>query len=318
MKNLKFIFLILTLALMLGCCNPPEAKVYLFSYFKGNGETGLHLAHSSDGLNWEALNNSEPILAPTVGNDKLMRDPCIIQGPDGKFHIVWTTGWWDQCIGYASSVDLINWSEQISIPVMEHENEARNSWAPEIFYDEKEDRFLIFWATTIPGRHSEVAESEHEKGLNHRMYYTATRDFVKFEPTEMFFNPDFSVIDATIIESNKEFVMFVKNENPNPPEKNIRFTVSKKAGGPYPTEVSEPITGNYWAEGPTPLKVGEYVYVYFDKYINREYGAVRSTDLNNWEDVSDSITFPAGVRHGTAFTVGLDFFNQLKMNFETP
>ena len=25
---------------------------YLFSYFKGNGEDGLHLAYSNDGLKW--------------------------------------------------------------------------------------------------------------------------------------------------------------------------------------------------------------------------------------------------------------------------
>lgn len=312
MKNLKFILLLITLYLIHGCSNPPEEKVYLFSYFKGNGETGLHLAYSTDGLNWEALNNGEPILTPTIGKDKLMRDPCIIQDPDGRFHMVWTTGWWDQHIGYAWSTDLLNWSEQIIIPVMEHEPEARNSWAPEVFYDEANKCFHLFWATTIPGRHSEVAESEREKGLNHRMYATTTTDFVTFEPTRMFFNPDFSVIDATIVKFKNEFVMFVKNENPNPPEKNIRYTVSKNAGGPYPTEVSEPITGDYWAEGPTPLKVGEYLYVYFDKYRNHKYGAVRSSDLINWEDVSDSIHFPSGVRHGTAFTVSLDFFNELK------
>jgi hypothetical protein len=35
----------------------PDAKktAYLFAYFIGNGEDGLHLAASSDGLKWEAL-----------------------------------------------------------------------------------------------------------------------------------------------------------------------------------------------------------------------------------------------------------------------
>ncbi|MFA9388547.1 MAG: glycoside hydrolase family 43 protein [Prolixibacteraceae bacterium] len=292
-------------------------KAYLFSYFIGNGADGLHLAYSIDGLNWKALNNGASVLTPQVGKDKLMRDPSIVQGPDGKFHMVWTSGWWDQYIGYASSNDLLNWSEQQLIPVMQHEPEAKNSWAPELFYDEANAEYLIFWATTIPGRHAEVAESEREKGLNHRIYSTSTKDFKNFTATRLFFNPDFSAIDAAIIENKGEFILFLKNENPNPPEKNIRFTKAKQASGPYPTKVSAPITGNYWAEGPTPLKIGEYIYVYFDKYRNHQYGAVRSKDLSSWEDVSELVNFPSGIRHGTAFEVSLEFLNQLKTKLST-
>ncbi|MDA3880864.1 MAG: glycoside hydrolase family 43 protein [Prolixibacteraceae bacterium] len=302
---------IIVLAFLLSSCAEPEKEVYMFSYFTQSGQDGLHLAYSHDGLNWQTINNGESLLPPKVGKDKLMRDPCITQGSDGRFHMVWTTGWWDQHIGYASSDDLINWSEQKTIPVMEHEPEARNSWAPEVFYDEEKDMFHIFWATTIPDRHSPIAYTEREKDLNHRMYATSTKDFETFEPTRMFFNPDFSVIDATIIEHEDEFVMFVKNENPNPPEKNIRFTKASSPDGPYPTEVSEPITGDYWAEGPTPLKVGEYIYVYFDKYREHKYGAVRSKDLENWEDVSDSVKFVPGTRHGTAFKVKQKVFDNL-------
>jgi hypothetical protein len=55
-----------------------EDEVYMFSFFQGNGEDGLHLVCSYDGLTWEALNNDQSFLTPQVGNDKLMRDPCII------------------------------------------------------------------------------------------------------------------------------------------------------------------------------------------------------------------------------------------------
>ncbi len=69
--------------------------------------------------------------------------------------------------------------------------------------------------------------------------------------------------------------------------------------------VSEPITGKEWAEGPTQIKVGKYTYIYWDKYRNKKYGAVRTRSLSKpqWEDVSGLIRFPAGVRHGTAFKV---------------
>ncbi len=292
-------------------------NVYLFSYFIANGQDGLHLAYSYDGLKWLALKENQSFLKPEIGKDKLMRDPSIIKGEDGFFHMVWTTGWWDKIIGYASSKDLVNWSDQDSIPAMVHEPTAKNAWAPELFFDQKSKTYYIFWASTIPGRFSEVAESDREKGLNHRMFAVTTNDFKKFSDTFLFFNPDFSVIDASILKVGKENWMFVKNENPNPPQKNIRLTKVKNIKNGFPIKVSEPITGKYWAEGPAPLQVGDYIYVYFDKYRDHKYGAVRSKNGLDWEDVSDQIEFPKGTRHGTAFTVDetvlIDIQNKLKL-----
>ena len=305
MRNIILILLFLSLQ------SKAAEPVYLFSYFIDNGQDGLHFAYSRDGLTWEALKDGKSYLTPTAGVDKLMRDPFILQGKDALFHMVWTCSWKEQQIGYASSKDLINWSEQKSIPVMAHEPTAKNCWAPEMVYDPENKNYIIFWATTIPGRHSDVAGSETEKGLNHRMYCTTTADFKEFSPTKMFFNPDFSVIDATILPKNNKFYMFLKNENPNPPEKNIRMTVAEHASGPYPTQVSAPITGKDWAEGPTTLEVGEYVYIYFDKYRNHKYGAIRSKNLKDWEDVSDQVTFPKEARHGTAFKVSDKIFKNL-------
>jgi hypothetical protein len=102
---------------------------YLFSSFRDNGQDGLHLAHSRDGLKWFALNGDRSFLTPTVGT-KLIRDPSIARGPDGMFHMVWTTGWWDRGIGVAHSRDLVTWSDQQFLPVMGHEPEAVNCWAP--------------------------------------------------------------------------------------------------------------------------------------------------------------------------------------------
>ena len=87
-------------------------EVFMFSYFRNNGEDGLHLAYSEDGYTWQALKHDSSFLKPTVGNDKLMRDPCIIKGPDGIFHMVWTASWKENGIGYAHFSDLIHWSAQ--------------------------------------------------------------------------------------------------------------------------------------------------------------------------------------------------------------
>ena len=292
-------------------------NVYLFSYFVGQSD-GLHLAYSYDGLRWTALNDGRPMMTPTVGNDRLLRDPSIVQGEDGTFHMVWTSSWHDRIIGYASSPDLIHWSEQQAIPVMMHEPDARNSWAPELFYDEPSGLFYIFWATTIPGRHSEVAESEREKGLNHRIYYTTTRDFHQFSPTRLFFDQSFSAIDAAIVRSpiDGSLIMTIKNENPNPPEKNIRISRSSSltggGGGSSWSPVSAPIHGKFWAEGPAPLFVHDTLYVYYDCYMNHRYGVSRSTDNGyTWQSVDSLATFPRDIRHGTAFPVSKAILNTL-------
>lgn len=274
-------------------------QYYLFSYFQNNGEDGLHLAYSPDGYQWEALKNNQSFLTPTAGADKLMRDPCIIQGPDGRYHMVWTVSWEERGIGYAWSEDLINWSEQKYIPVMEHEPKARNCWAPEVTYDPASKQYIIYWATTIAGLYPET-EKTADRGWDHRMYYVTTRDFESFSETKELYNHGFNVIDATIHPEGDQYLMFLKDETRYPPEKNIRLATAAKIEGPY-SEASEPITGDYWAEGPTAVKIGDAWVVYFDKYRKHNMGAVRSTDLKNWMDISDEITFPEGTRHGTVF-----------------
>lgn len=302
---------------IVGCAQPPvgsdrEQGVYLFSYFKNNGEDGLHLAYSPDGFKWTPLNNDKSLLTPAVGRDKLMRDPCICKGHDGRFHMVWTVSWGEKGIGYASSKDLINWSNQKYIPLMEHEPDAKNCWAPELFYDDIQKQYVIFWATTINGRFSET-DNTGDDGWNHRMYSTTTKSFEHFTPTKLFYEPGFNVIDSTIVKASRKYIMFLKNETRHPPEKNIRMAVSKKATGPF-GPASKPITGDYWAEGPTAIKIGNKWHVYFDKYTENCYGMMVSGDLKNWQDLSGQLEFPAGARHGTIFQVSKSFFDNLLKN----
>ena len=65
-------------------------SVFLFSFFREpNGQAGLFLATSTNGLNWTELKapNGKSFLEPQVGG-KLMRDPCLRQGPEGVFRLV--------------------------------------------------------------------------------------------------------------------------------------------------------------------------------------------------------------------------------------
>lgn len=306
MKN--SVVLLLTLVLL--GCNQQEADVYLFSFFKGNGEKDLYLAASRDGFSWEALNNNQSFLKPQVGKDKLIRDPCIIKGGDGKFHMVWTVSWNEKGIGYANSTDLIHWSEQKYLPVMEHETEARNCWTPELFYDTDSKTYLLFWATILPGRFPET-DTLGDDGYNHRMYATTTKDFIDFSETKLFYEPSFNVIDATILKTKDTYRLFIKDETLLPePKKNIRIATSDKLQTQW-SPPSEPITQN-WVEGPTVMQFNDHWIVYFDRYTEGKMGAVRSSDLKTWTDISDQIQFPEGTRHGTIFKVKESLYNNIK------
>lgn len=287
----------------------PDTPHYVYTYFTGNGEDGLHLAYSQDGMHWRALNGGASLLAPEVGEAQLMRDPSIVQGPDGTFHMVWTAGWRERGIGYAHSDDLIDWGEQQYLPVMEHEPEARNTWAPELFYDDASEQYLIVWATTIPGRFPEADGQDargDDPGWNHRLYYVTTDDFETFSEPQLFYEHGFNVIDGAIFFDDEEerYVLVLKDETNEPfePQKNLRLAFSDDVEGPY-SPPTDPITGDYWAEGPTPLQIDGRWHIYFDKYIEGEFGVVVSDDLEQWRDASGDLVVPDEMRHGTVLHV---------------
>lgn len=300
----------------LGAASGPQETAYLFTYFTRNGEDGLHLAWSRDGYAWEALNEGRSYLTPKVGRSKLMRDPCVVRGPDGTYHMVWTSGWNENNIGYASTRDFIDWSEQKEVPVMAHEPTVRNSWAPEIAYDPGRDEYLIYWASTIPGRFTATAGSS-EDDYNHRMYYTTTKDFEAFAPTKLFLDPGFSVIDATLLPTPGRVYLILKDETRHPPKKYLQLAESADLRGPF-TNLQPPFTPEgLWVEGPTAIKIGEYHLVYFDAYTRRHYGALRSKDLKTWEDVTAQMTFPfegtpERMRHGTVIEVPIALIETLR------
>ena len=305
MKNLQRFLLISLFATTASAAD----TAYLFTYFTRNGESGLHLAWSDDGYKWQPVQEGRSFLTPVIGSkEKLMRDPCVVRGPDGTWHMVWTSGWWERGIGYASTKDFIKWSAQREIPVMAHEPTARNSWAPEIAYDEAKDEFVIFWATTIPGRYPrDTGASEND--TNHRMYCTTTRDFETFTPTELFYDPGFNCIDATLLRTDDGLAIIIKDETMFPvAAKNLRVGPAAGPRGPF-GPLGAPFTPpGMWVEGPSALKIGEDYVVYFDAYIEKHYRAMRSRDLVTWEDVTARMEFPfegtpERMRHGTVIEV---------------
>jgi hypothetical protein len=279
---------------------------WVFSYFLDNGQDGLHLAYSRDGLAWTPIAGGRPVLAPTVGG-KLVRDPCVMLGPDGVFHAVWTTGWWEQGIGIAHSRDLVTWTEAAFLPVMVHERKALNAWAPEIIFDDETGHYIILWATTIPGRFPATDESGDDGPggvrLNHRIYRTTTRDFKEYSRAELFVDPGFNAIDATIVRDGSRFVLFLKDETRRPEaRKDIRVAFADHALGPYMFEPA-PISPENWVEGPSAFRAGLDMFVIFDAYTRKRYEGVRSRDLKTWTGLGADLQVPPGARHGTVVVV---------------
>jgi hypothetical protein len=285
----KYLYII-TVILLSSC----SKEVYLFTSFHEPADQGLRFLYSYDGYKWNDLN--KVFLKPAIGQQKVMRDPSIVKGPDGTFHLVWTSSWkGDKGFGYASSKDLVNWSQQKFLPVMEHEPTTVNVWAPELFYDEDNKQFVIIWASTIPFRFPKKLEDEDN---NHRMYYTTTTDFKTFSPTKLFIDPDFSVIDAVIVKRKASDFVLVLKDNTRP-MRNIKVAFGQTATGPF-TNVSEPFTGNF-TEGPSVAKVKDGYLIYFDSYRDKKYGSVKTSDFKTFSDASSETSVPVGHKHGTIF-----------------
>ena len=271
-----------------------ERELYMFTSFHEPADEGLRFLYSEDGLKWDSIPGVW--LKPEVGTQKIMRDPSMVQTPDGVFHLVWTSSWkGDHGFGYANSRDLINWSEQRHIPVMAYDTTTVNVWAPEIFYDDVKEQLMVVWASCIPYKFEKGIEDEFN---NHRQYYVTTKNFETISETKLFYDPGFSAIDAVVLKrAPEDYVMVVKdNTRPN---RNLKIAFASSPYGEW-SEASEPFT-DVFVEGPSVAKVGDDYIIYFDAYREKIYGAMRTRDFINFEDITQEVSIPEGHKHGTIF-----------------
>jgi hypothetical protein len=319
----------------------PEGSHYIFTSFKVQrgmpSNFGFFLLYSNDGYNWMPLNDDQPLFFPEAGPAAGMRDPAIARGPDGVFHMVWT---WERGspdgIGYASSRDLIEWSDIRDIKVMKG-FEIDYCWAPELFYDDENQQWLIVWSSDVKGEFDETGRTAVH---NHRLYYTTTTDFRTFAPTRLFFNPGFAVIDPVFVRLSEDearaleraterarsrtaeylqrarpagppprYVMFFKDERSKPAKKQLRMARAHSLYGPW-GDVTPGLTRRD-IEGPSILKIGEEWIIYFDEFITQRYGGIRSRDLVDWDDVSMFMDFPRSHRHGSVLEIPAEVAGQL-------
>jgi GH43 family beta-xylosidase len=307
-----------------------DYKGYIFTYFIGenfaNGEQ-IYLGASKDGLNWEELNDSKPILTSDLG-EKGVRDPFIIRSPEGdKFYLIATdlkiyngNGWGaaqssgSQSIMVWESTDLVNWSNQRMVEVAI--DTAGCTWAPEAVYDKTTGEYVVFWASKDNDR------PDSNGNYHHRIYYTKTRDFYTFTEPELYYsieldnNSATDVIDTTIIEDNGTYYRFTKNEV----TKKVFLEKSDAIFGTW-TKVDSNVTGFGGVEGPTIFKFNDRDEwcLLLDEYGGIKYYPSVTDNLEGGQFVKlDTSEYslpkgasPYGPRHGTVISVTQEEYDNI-------
>lgn len=300
-------------------------EVLLLAFFRDNGQKGVYLAWSEDGVRFQPLNGDEPILKPGDWPDqKLTRDPSIVYH-DGLFRAVWTTNWKGRCFGYAESSDLARWSGQRRVypfpTTLPAADQPRNVWAPEITRDPATGEFLVYWSSTTD-RESRNGDGSSENGkdgeYDHRIYVSRTRDGKTFSDARLFFDPKYCCIDACLAFDGRgaadsaggRWVMVFKDERViRRGGKNLRMTtappdLTRPAWEPISAPIAGPgsrLRSREMAEGPSLIHWKDRWLLYWDAFADGRYCLATSPDLRTWTDRTADLRLPPKPRHGTVF-----------------
>ena len=147
--------------------------------------------------------------------------------------------------------------------------------------------------------------------MDQRIWCCMTRDLESWSAPRLWFDPGYTVIDATVTRRNGRWMMAFKDErghNHSPtPYKGIRISGFDSSFGPFdpPSEiVSEAL-----AEGPTFVERGSSTALLFDHFLDGRYGGA---ELRNgrWEQMT-ALSVPAGARHASVLQVDTTTFTNL-------
>jgi hypothetical protein len=297
-KPIRYIILPAFILIFLSSCYflMGEGQKLLFAYNQGDGD-GLHLAYSPDGFKWTPLKNGETFLKSTLGS-KVMRDPSLIEPERGEFHLIWSTDEPDKGFGYARARGLSEWSDQHLIPISD-KLKAYNTRSPFLYYDRRPRLFYIIWSATVPGLREEKLE---EGAVSNVLLSITTRDFVKFTEPKVFFDPNFNCPDGALIKVGNDYKIVFKDGRPD--QGTLRTSSAPSLDGSRWSDPTDPISNITGIERPTAVKFGDdYLIYFYQPQNNLSYGALRSRDFVNWEDVGSQLSFPQGIGRGSVLRI---------------
>ena len=176
---------------------------YAMAYFtetpgRTGSNYGLHLAVSTDGLNWSPLNQNNPVVTPTAGTLGL-RDPFILRKQDGTFVVLATDlngtdfSQNNQYLHVWDSADLQSFTGYRRIRM---HGLATHTWAPTAFWDAARGQYGIVYS----------ANNGADVFL---VNYTG--DFRTVSGNQVFFSPGYGVLDGDIVVDGGTYYMYYKN-----------------------------------------------------------------------------------------------------------
>jgi len=160
---------------------------------------GLHLAVSTDGLDWTPLNQNQPVAVPTAGS-KGLRDPFLLRKQDGTFTVLATdlngTDWsyQSQYLHVWDSADLRTFRNYRLLKV---HSLATHAWAPEAFWDAARGQYAVVYSA-VTGGHNVLM-------VNY------TTDFVTASAPQTFYDPGYDAIDGNFVTVGGVTYMYYKN-----------------------------------------------------------------------------------------------------------
>ncbi|MBQ7116627.1 MAG: glycoside hydrolase family 43 protein [Clostridia bacterium] len=308
---------------------------YLFCYFVGNEpeEQTIHLAVSTDGYNFAALNNNEAVIDQTKGTG-CVRDPYIFAAKDEKgrdcYYIVATDmdamlGWTsNHAVIFWKSYDLINWEDEYVLDFRDFEGweDCNRAWAPQVIWDEEEGKYMLYLALS---EFDDPATEENEDIAQH--YYLYTDDFKTFTSpeylygrrTEAFTRDDgwsgvgVQCIDGDMIYNEKDgyYYLYFKEDL----TQKIAYVRSKSASGPFEGDYTV-CSLNWWGvEGSTMYRItGTNAWVMImDEYANGTFFTQMTRDFESFRQVrrAGMAVDHLRPRHGSVVPISEDEYRTL-------
>jgi hypothetical protein len=299
---------------MVGAGARVASAAYVMGYFTespsriGNNY-GLHLAVSSDAVNWMPLNQNNPVATPTQGTLGL-RDPFFLRKQDGTFVVVATDlngtdfSQNNQFIHVWDSVDLRSFTGYRRIRM---HTLTTHTWAPEAFFDASRGQYAIIYSANN-GRDV--------------ILVNYTTDFVNVSAAQEFFDPGFGVLDATMHMNGGTNYLYYKNLA----DSTIRGARSSSLnpGSFNGTTYTGPvISGSVEAPIVSKLSDQNRWFLWVDSFgpVNGKFIALQSTNVANdaWSQVNRrDYNHPLNSKHATIAVISATEMSNLVARWGAP
>ncbi|MBR2277866.1 MAG: glycoside hydrolase family 43 protein, partial [Eubacterium sp.] len=317
---------------------------YLLTYFTDNNDAGetLHYAVSSDGFNYEKVNNNGKVwnaadytnggdnsniasyptggATSSIATSLHVRDPYVLRAQDGSYYILATDLNTNGGSVYSNGSKILVWhmNKLTDIPntepwvidgtewkaVIAENSDVKRMWAPQAIWDPAVGKYMLYFSA---GTGSTTTNHTY-------MYYTYTTDFQTFTtPKRLIYDGTSNTIDGDITYYNGLYYMWYKREDSS----NLAYAVAPNANGPY-SNVSVFDEPTLALEGPSVFQLGENSYgMLADAYLDSTgYAKVCTASDPSGFTVNNSTNSNAAsdfhYRHGCVTRITTEEYNELK------